>query len=104
MHEIDQSPQWMVPADMTEKPCTMEYMENEFYLPKLTLDLMWECEEKLSKEEFTDKLGFIWSQRCEYMSQLERIVIRDSNKIKCNFEFYHATKEQRLAALVQTIC
>ena len=72
-------------------------------LPPLTLDLTWECEEKLSKEEFTYKDGFIWSQRCEYMSQLERIVVKESDHIQCNFEFYHASKEQRLAALVETI-
>lgn len=97
-HEIDQAPQWMIPADMTEKPCSLEYMENEFFFPKLTLDLMWECQQKLS--------GRQWN---EYCIRLERTGEAPDNWEKINpsvvisAKLVNATAEQRLAALVATI-
>lgn len=53
----------------------------------------------LSSEQFLNKDGQKWSDRCEFMKQLEEIVVRDSDTIECNFEFYNATALQRCEAL-----
>jgi hypothetical protein len=73
-------------------------------LPSLTLDLIWACEEKLDNEKnlLKDEEGF-QSQRNLYRENLEHMIEPTCAEEDIYWHTVHATKEQRLAALAQTI-
>lgn len=70
--------------------------------PPLTLDLMWECEAVLEKiglypEHYAAKLMETMPRRKTTMSG------QRTSHMSHYFDLIHATAEQRLAALVETI-
>ena len=66
-------------------------------------DTVAEAEARLSDVPFTDKDGQQWSERCEYMRQLELVVYRDTRVSECNFELYTASAAQRAEALCRAL-
>lgn len=68
-----------------------------------SLDAVHEVALKLSDVSYTGKDGQQWTERCDFMAHLERIVIRDTKVDQCNFEFYNATAPQRCEAILRTL-
>lgn len=55
----------------------------------------------LSAVNHPDKDGFDWSERCEYLKQLEAIVFKATGKAECQFELVNATAEQQCEAFLR---
>ena len=87
-HEYEQSPQWMVRADMTEKLCAVGYMVKEFNLPDYCDDLnaMHEAEKTLDAEQLN----------YSYSHALYNIVV------PLNQQPFRATARQRAEAFLKT--
>jgi hypothetical protein len=90
------SERWISPNGMAERK-----------LPPLTLDLIWECEEKLKERgdyQLLNRYAGILHDLLED-AVFNRELAQDSNCIPdvYGFEWIHASKEQRLAALVETL-
>lgn len=68
-----------------------------------SLDMVHEVALKLSDVPYVEKDGQQWTERCDFMAHLERIVIRDTKVDQCNFEFYNATVPQRCEAILRTL-
>lgn len=74
-----------------------------FYLPRFdsSLDAMREAVLTLSAVNHPDKDGLDWSERCEYLKQLEAIVFKATGKAECQFELVNATAEQQCEAFLK---
>jgi hypothetical protein len=91
-HEFEQSPHWMVAADMTEKPCSIEYMEKEFHLPNWPEDLnaVHELEKTLTHNE-----------RFQFYKELLSVGNRDASNGNDVKNSIHATALQRCEAYLR---
>jgi hypothetical protein len=97
VHEFEQSPHWMVRADMSEKPCSVEYMARNFHLPDYPNDLN-------AVHESEGVLGF--NKREMYFQELKAVM---SNSLKsgtfvADIYLCHATARQRCEAFIKTVC
>lgn len=99
IHEIDQSPEWLVRADGTEGICNWEYMQRDGHVPDYCKDLnaVHSAVATLTRERYDADDGFTY--------HLARVVHQDPDEAGWNFyELQEATARQRAEAFIKTVC
>jgi hypothetical protein len=94
IQELEQSPEWMVRADGTERLCSIDYMAREFYIPDYPNDLnaMHEAEGTLFASGKTDMLN------TNYWNMLWEVC---GDKYRKLTTIGHATAPQRCEAFLR---